>query len=80
MTAKDVRVEISKNSTEQIVVERTVYHGVELVHLRIWFNAGDPATPEWRPTPKGICFKIEQMPDVLAALEKIATAESRDNG
>ncbi len=82
MTAEtaNARVELPKNSTEKVVIEAKTYHGIPLADIRIWYADGNPAAPTWKPSKKGICFRIEQLGEVLRALEKIAGTQDEDNG
>ncbi len=80
MTGESVRrIEIPKSSVERIVVERKTYKGTEVGDIRTWY-VDDPSSPEWKPTRRGVCFRVELFPDVLAALGEIAPAEDEDNG
>lgn len=65
--------EIDKNSMEKIRIERTNYKGYDLVSLRVYFQ--DKISGEWKPSPKGITFKVELIDDVIKAL----TAEKAAN-
>lgn len=58
---------IQKNSREEIRVTLESYQGRELVNLRVWFEADGG---EYRPSKKGIAFRRELLPEVLAALGK----------
>jgi hypothetical protein len=58
--------EIDKNSMEKIRIERTNYKGYDLVSLRVYYQ--DKAG-EWKPSPKGITFKVELLEDIIEALE-----------
>ena len=65
--------EIDKNSMEKIRIARTNYKGYDLVSLRVYFQ--DKISGEWKPSPKGITFKVELIDDVIKAL----TAEKAAN-
>lgn len=65
--------EIDKNSMEKIRISRTNYKGYDLVSLRVYFQ--DKISGEWKPSPKGITFKVELIDDVIKAL----TAEKAAN-
>mgnify|MGYP000997397964 CR=1 FL=1 len=58
--------EIDKNTMEKIRIERTNYKGYDLVSLRVYYQ--DKAG-EWKPSPKGITFKVELLEDIIEALE-----------
>ena len=59
--------EIDKNSMEKIRIERTNYKGYDLVSLRVYFQ--DKISGEWKPSPKGITFKVELIDEIISALE-----------
>ena len=63
--------EIDKNSMEKIRIERTNYKGYDLVSLRVYFQ--DKISGEWKPSPKGITFKVELLEDIISALESERT-------
>ena len=62
-------VEIPKNSRESIRVERISFQGHDLANIRVWFKAEDG---EMRPSKKGIAVKLYLVPDLIAALQKVA--------
>ena len=59
--------EIDKNSMERIRIQRTEYKGKDLVDLRVFYQ--DRITGEWKPSPKGITFKVELIDEIISALE-----------
>ena len=56
---------IQKNSREEIRISIDDFKGVTLVNLRVWFEVDDG---EMRPGRKGIAFRAELLPEILAAL------------
>lgn len=68
--------EIDKNSMEKIRIERTNYKGYDLVSLRVYFQ--DKISGEWKPSPKGITFKVELLEDIIEALESERTRRPLD--
>jgi hypothetical protein len=63
--------EIDKNSMERIRIQRTEYKGKDLVDLRVFYQ--DRITGEWKPSPKGITFKVELIDEIISALESERT-------
>ena len=60
----------NKNATEEIIVKLTEFKGKDLVDIRVYVK---PLTSgeELKPTKKGICVRVEAIPDLLAALKKV---------
>ena len=63
-----MRFEIERNQTERIIIEDSEFKGHQLVHLRIHFLAEED---KWLPTKKGVSFRIDQLDEVIDALQKI---------
>jgi len=62
--------EIDKNSLEKIRIQRTKYKGKDLLDIRVFYEAENG---EWKPSPKGITFKVELLEDIISALESERT-------
>lgn len=62
--------EIDKNSLEKIRIQRTNYKGKDLLDIRVFYEAENG---EWKPTKKGITFKVELLEDIISALESERT-------
>ncbi|HQN28844.1 MAG TPA: transcriptional coactivator p15/PC4 family protein [Mesotoga sp.] len=62
--------EVQKNTQEKIRVEKRKYKGREFVDVRTYYldDSG-----EWKPSPKGITFKVELLEDIISALESERT-------
>lgn len=64
-------VEVVKNASETLRVERTEYLGKDLVAVRVF--TGRPGDPDARPTRKGLTLRPdtwqELLPAIRAALE-----------
>ena len=58
--------EVQKNTQEKIRVEKRKYKGREFVDVRTYYldDSG-----EWKPSPKGITFKVELIDEIISALE-----------
>jgi hypothetical protein len=65
------RFELSRSTTEKLIIEESEFKGHDLVSLRIYFLSDDES---WLPTKKGVTFKREQLDDVLNALNQIKGA------
>jgi hypothetical protein len=63
--------EIKKNSRELIKILTGVYKGREVCDARIYYEA-EPG--KYLPTPRGLSFSIDLLPDILKALQ---TAEEQ---
>ncbi|MBP6963696.1 MAG: transcriptional coactivator p15/PC4 family protein [Armatimonadetes bacterium] len=59
---------IPKNAKERIVVSDAEYNGIELVDIRVYFQADDG---EWHPTKKGVSLRWALFGELLAALNGI---------
>jgi hypothetical protein len=57
---------IEKNKTSRIQVALREYHGQPLVDTRIHF---DPGEGEWRPSTKGVCIRLTQLPELIRLLQ-----------
>ena len=69
---------IAKNAMEELRVGISEYRGHHLVNCRIWANYDSPLE-ERRPTRKGFALRLEQLPELIAALQK-AEEEARAAG
>lgn len=67
--------EIDKNSLEKIRIQRTKYKGKDLLDIRVFYEAENG---EWKPSPKGITFKVELLEDIISALESERTRRPLD--
>ena len=67
--------EVQKNTQEKIRVEKRKYKGREFVDVRTYYldDSG-----EWKPSPKGITFKVELLEDIIEALESERTRRPLD--
>jgi hypothetical protein len=63
-----MRTEIERNPTEKLVIENTEFKGRQLVNLRIFFQSD---SGEWLPTKKGVTFRVDQLDEVMGALDSI---------
>lgn len=63
---------IEKNKREQIRIEATEFKGQDLVDIRVYYQ--DQADGEWKPSKKGIAFKMELLPEIIKALQDLKTA------
>lgn len=68
--------EIEKNKGEILRVELAEFKGYKLVNLRIFYKH---AYDDWRPTKKGLTWRVERLPELRAALAD-AEAEARRLG
>jgi hypothetical protein len=56
---------VPKNKTETVVVALDEFGGTHVVHVRQHYV---DAVGEDRPTTKGICLRIERLPELRAAV------------
>jgi len=63
-----MRTELVRSETEKLIIENSEYKGHELISLRIYFLSKED---ERLPTKKGVTFKLEQIDEVLDALNGI---------
>lgn len=70
-------VEVVKNASETLRVERTEYNGHDLLAIRVF--TGRPGDPAGRPTKKGLTLRPQTWREVLPALEALLE-EAEDNG
>lgn len=59
---------ISKNSTEDLVVELSEYKGYQLLSLRIWTKAVQGVKAAL-PTSKGFAVQVDQAEELREAIE-----------
>lgn len=57
-----------KNRREQIRVVLDEFKGVEICHVRVFVPKDEQGG--FAPTQKGIAIRVEQLPDLIAALQK----------
>jgi hypothetical protein len=69
--ASDVIYSFSKNRREEIRASLTTFKGFELGDLRVFVASenGEPIA-----TPKGLSVRVDQLPDLLAAVEALVAA------
>jgi hypothetical protein len=60
--------EFTKNSKERIRISFTEYKGMKLLEIRCYYQASD-GSGEWKPSPKGISFRVEQLDEIMKGLE-----------
>ena len=67
----------SKNAAEEIIVKLTNFRNRDLIDIRIW---NKPLLNEEQPkaTKKGICIRVEQIPELLESLKKAEKAYSEE--
>ena len=63
----------SKNATEEVIVRLNDFKDHDLVDIRVWIK---PLSNEEEPkaTKKGICIRVEQVPELLESLKKAEKA------
>ncbi len=60
---------IEKNKREQIRIEVNEFRGQDLVDIRVYYQ--DQDSGEWKPSKKGIAFRVELLPEVIEALQAL---------
>lgn len=66
-------VTLRKNSREALRVSLDVFRGQMLLNLRVWFVDDDG---EMRPGKQGVALRAELLPELQAALDKLARGEA----
>lgn len=64
---------LRKNSREEVRVSLDVFRGQMLLNLRVWFVDDEG---EMRPGRQGIALRAELLPELRAALDKLARGEA----
>lgn len=64
--ADTVIATIPKNSREEVRISLSEFRGVDLINLRIWFDAKDG---DKRPSKDGLALRLEKLPDLIQALQ-----------
>ena len=65
----DAIATFDKNKSEEVRVGLTRFSGRELVDVRIFAEFRD-AGPDRMPTKAGISLRVEQLPDLIGALQQ----------
>lgn len=63
--------DVQKNDQEIIRIARRNYKGKEFIDVRMFYL---DASGEWKPSPKGVTFKPDQIDDVLKGLQELKTS------
>ena len=58
----------AKNTREEVRVTLDDFKGHRLINVRVWFRADDDTM---RPGKQGIALRLEQLPDLMAALASV---------
>jgi len=58
---------IQKNSMEEIRIALQEYEGENLIDMRVWAEVDG----EWIRTRKGLCIRLDLVPELIKALEKV---------
>lgn len=69
-----MRFELERSPTEKLIIEKSNFKGRDLVNMRIYYLADGEGEEEWRPTKKGITFRLDQLDEVLGFLNKFKGA------
>ena len=64
-------IEVPKNAREVYRLERQLFLGHDLLNIRVFFDDG---TGEYRPGKQGIAVRVERLPELLAAIQSLATS------
>lgn len=69
--------EFDKNSREKVRALLREWQGKRLLDLRVFYDTG---SGDWRPTQKGVCLRVDLLPNLkeaIMALESALTAEAQ---
>ena len=61
----------AKNSREEVRASLDEWGGHQLAHLRVWVDGPDDQP---QPTKKGLSVRVEQLPELRRAVEKLIAA------
>jgi len=67
----DTMKEVQKNTQEKIRIEKREYKGKEFIDVRTYYLDD---TGEWKPSPKGVTFKPDQIDEVLKSLSELKSS------
>ena len=68
----------TKSTAEEVRVSLSKFKGFDLVDARVWADPDD-GDGDRRPTRKGLCLRVERLPELLEALRQ-AEEEARKAG
>ena len=68
---------IEKNKGEVVHITLKEYQGHDLLDVRVFYKPAEGGEP--RPTAKGVCMKVERLPELISALQE-AERTARDVG
>lgn len=68
MSKAVVIAEFTKNRRENCRVALDNYQGVDLIDLRVTVQLSE-SSGIWTPTKKGLSLRVEQLPELIAALQ-----------
>ncbi len=64
--------DIEKNNKEVIRIEISEFKGMELINLRVWYQAiGDKGDMIYKPSQKGIAINISKYEELREGINKI---------
>lgn len=66
MEKQKVIYEFEKNSRETVRLIRKIWNAQDLIDLRVYYKAENG---ELKPTQKGLCLKVERLPELKKAIE-----------
>jgi hypothetical protein len=69
---------LEKNARERVRISLDRYRGVDLIDVRVTVELSS-SSGTWVPTAKGLSLRIEQLADLIEALQA-AEAEARTRG
>ncbi len=72
----DQATEIRKNASEVIRIEWDEYQGVELLHVRVWYDDG---TGDYKPSRKGLSLRPETWREILPSIQEALGPEAVDD-
>jgi len=73
--------EFAKNPVELIRLTLTEFKGKRYIDFRLYYDASETETPDWRPSKKGLCLSVDLLDDLKEAIDKVeACVEDGDPG
>jgi hypothetical protein len=63
---------IDKNACEQVRAELSVYKGLNLLSVRLWWRRDD--SEPWKPSKRGFGLRVDALPELIEGLRRIEAA------
>jgi len=64
--------EFNKDPAELVRLTLTEFKGKRYVDLRLYYDASEGETPDWKPSKKGVCLSVDLLDELKEGIEKAA--------